>query len=180
MRKTAPDRATVADLVMRDMRDGRVQQRMRRHQRLIVLDVAPAYERAEPTAVIAEGNITEPGQPPQIDQQARGRQAEGENRHQTLSPGDDERLGVRHEQVDCFAKGGGSLVIEGRGFHCYALRDKTEPGALCTRRRSRERCVRDPIGRTSIANSQPRWALGMRKARCCARPSGGAQTLTSP
>jgi len=30
MGKTAPDRATVADLVMRDLRDGRVQQPMRR------------------------------------------------------------------------------------------------------------------------------------------------------
>ena len=45
MGKTAPERATVADLVMRDMRHGRVQQRMRRHQPLIVLNVAPAYER---------------------------------------------------------------------------------------------------------------------------------------
>jgi len=45
MGKTAPDGATVADLVMRDMRDGRVQQRMRRHQPLIVLNVAPACEQ---------------------------------------------------------------------------------------------------------------------------------------
>ena len=45
MGKTAPDRATVADLIVRDMRDGRVQQRMRRHQPLIVLNVAPASER---------------------------------------------------------------------------------------------------------------------------------------
>src|SRR5467141_2552406 len=42
-----PDRATVADLVVCDVRDSRVQQRMRRHQPLIVLNVAPAYERAE-------------------------------------------------------------------------------------------------------------------------------------
>jgi hypothetical protein len=33
-------------------------------------------------------------QPPQIDQQAWGRQAEGENRHQALSSGDDDCLGV--------------------------------------------------------------------------------------
>jgi hypothetical protein len=118
MGKTAPDRATVADLVMRDMRDTCVQQRMRRRQPLIVLDVAPAYERAEPEAVIADGNITEPGQPPQIDPRARGRQAEGENRHQALSPGDDERLGVRREQVDCpcirrTSMEPGSLIIRG-------------------------------------------------------------------
>src|SRR5437773_8932717 len=50
MGKTAPDRATVADLVMGDMRDGRVQQRMRRRQPPVVLDVAPAYKGAEPEA----------------------------------------------------------------------------------------------------------------------------------
>jgi hypothetical protein len=33
---------------------------MRRHQPLIVLDVAPAYERAEPKAIIADRNIAEP------------------------------------------------------------------------------------------------------------------------
>jgi hypothetical protein len=68
MGETATDGATVADLVMRDMRDRRAQEGMRRCQPLIVLDVAPAYERAEPEAVIAEVNIAEPGQPPQIDQ----------------------------------------------------------------------------------------------------------------
>ena len=45
---------------MRDMRYGRAQQRMRRRQPLIVLDVAPAYQRAEPEAVIADGNIAQP------------------------------------------------------------------------------------------------------------------------
>ena len=91
---------------------------MCRRQPLIILDVAPAYERAEPEAVSAEGNIAESGQPPQVDQQARGRQTESENRHQALSPGDHDRFGVRRKQIDCLAKGAGSLVIEGRGFHC--------------------------------------------------------------
>jgi hypothetical protein len=127
MGKTAPDRATIADLVMRDMRDRRVQQRMARCQPLIVLDVTPAYERAEPEAVIADGNIAEPRQPPQIDQQARGRQAESENRHQALSARDHQRLGVRREQVDCLAKSAGSLVIEGGRFHRCASRGKTGP-----------------------------------------------------
>src|SRR5580700_5784246 len=140
---------------MRDMRYGRAQQRMRRRQPLIVLDIAPAYERAEPEAVIADGNIAEPGQPPQIDQQAWGHQTEGEKRHQALSPGDDERFGVRREQVDCFAKGAGSLVIEGRRFHCYTLRGKTASGATC--RFARAPSARPPNGRTSIMNSQRRY-----------------------
>jgi hypothetical protein len=105
---------------------------MRRHQPLIVLNVAPAYERAKPKAIIADGNIAEPAQPPQIDQQARGRQTEGEKRHQALAPGDDERFGVRREQIDCFVKGPRGLVIERRGFHCYASRGRTEPDAICT------------------------------------------------
>src|SRR5262245_38461645 len=127
-----------------------------RRQPLIVFDVAPAYERAEPEAAIADSDFPKPGQPPQIDQQAWGRQAEGENRYQALSPGDDERLGVRSEQVDRFAKGAGSLVIEGRGFHCYSLRGKTEPGAICTPsvRESAEGAA--PNGRTSAADTQPR------------------------
>jgi hypothetical protein len=70
-------------------------------ERVIVLDVASTDESAEPEGVIADGDIAEPGQPPQIDQQTRRRQAEGENRHQALSSGDDERLGVKREQVDC-------------------------------------------------------------------------------
>ena len=60
MGKTATDRATFADLVMRDMHDGRVHQRMRRRQPPVVLDVAPAYKRADPKSVIADGNIPEP------------------------------------------------------------------------------------------------------------------------
>jgi hypothetical protein len=59
------------------------------------LDVAPAYERAEPQAVIANGNIAEPGQPSQINEQARGRQAKGKNRHQAMSAGDDQCVGIR-------------------------------------------------------------------------------------
>jgi hypothetical protein len=34
---------------------------MRRRQPLIVLNIAPAYERAEPETVIADGDIAEPG-----------------------------------------------------------------------------------------------------------------------
>jgi hypothetical protein len=67
------------------------------------------------------------------DQQARDRQPEGENRHQALSPGDDGRLGVRRERGDCFSKSAGSLVIEGRRFHCYASRGKTAPEQLAHR-----------------------------------------------
>src|SRR5271165_2110250 len=160
---------------------------MRRHQALIILDVAPAYERAEPNAAIADGNIAEPGQTPQIDQQARGRQAEGENRHQTLSPGDDERLGVRREQVDCFAKSAGGLIIEGRRFHCYASRGKTLPGAICARRRSRERESATPTTVARASRTRNRAIVGVKTANARAYrsrtpcgPRGCAQRRTGP
>src|SRR5262249_21648614 len=41
MGETAPDRAAVADLIVRNMCNRGAQQRMRGHQSLIVLDVAP-------------------------------------------------------------------------------------------------------------------------------------------
>ena len=47
----AADRAAVADLVVRDMRDRGLEQRMRGREPLVVLDVAPAHQRAEPHAV---------------------------------------------------------------------------------------------------------------------------------
>src|ERR1700719_2280896 len=47
------------------------------------------------------------------------------------------RLGRLHGAcaLDRWAKGAGGLVIEGRRFHCYALRGKTEPQAA-----AHERC----------------------------------------
>ena len=75
-------------------------------------------------------------------------------------PGDDERLGVRREQVNCFAKGAGGLAIEGRRFHCYTSRRKTEP-SNCMPSVPGERRVRDPqtVVRAS-RNSQPRSRPG--------------------
>ena len=72
-------------------------------------------------------------------------------------PRDDERLGVRREQVDCFAKG--CWVIEGRGFHCYTSRRKTEP-SNCMPRVPGEPRMPAPKRSPSIANSQPRSGPG--------------------
>jgi hypothetical protein len=105
----------------------------------------------------ADFNIAKPGQPPQVDQQARGRQAEGENRHQALSPGDDDRFRVRREKVNGLAKGAGGLVIEGRGFHCYTSREARPNGGQIARQRSRERRVRNP--KRSHEHREPATAL---------------------
>jgi hypothetical protein len=84
MGKAAADGAAVADLIMRDVGDCLAQQRVRGGQPSIVLDVAPANPGAKPNAAVADGNVAEPGNPAQIDQHARRRQPEGENRHQAL------------------------------------------------------------------------------------------------
>ncbi len=124
MGKTAADGAAVTDLIMRDVRDGLAQQRVRGHQPPIVLDVAPAHPGAKTNAAVANGNVSKPGNPAQIDQHARRRQPEGENGHQALPAGDDGRLGIRHEQVDCFPERGRDLVLEGSGFHPVASQSR--------------------------------------------------------
>ena len=120
MGKAAADGAAVADLIMRDVGDSRAQQRVRGGQPPIVLDVAPANPGAKPNAALADGDVAEPGNPAQIDQHARRRQPEGENRNQALPAGDHGCLGIRHEQVDRFPECGWGLVLEGSWFHSLA------------------------------------------------------------
>jgi hypothetical protein len=109
--------------------------------------------------VIAHGNIAEPGQPPQNDQQARGRQAEGENRHQALSPGDDERLGSaragRLLREGCWGPGNRRARVS---LLYLATQNRTEQ--LHAERSRRAPSARPLNGRTSIANSQPRSRPG--------------------
>ena len=153
MGETAADRAAIADLVMRDVADRLPQQRMRRRQPPIVLDVAPAHQGAEAHAVVADVDIAEPGNAPQIDEQARRRQAEGENRHQALPAGDDGRLGIGPEQSDGFPQGARGLVIEGRGFHSHASRRERTGGNL---ERVRESPMHRPqtVARASITRNR--------------------------
>jgi hypothetical protein len=112
--------------------------------------------------VIADSNIAEPGQPA-ADRLAGSRSPDGRREPASgfVPPGDDERLGVRREQGDCFSKSAGSLVIEGRRFHCYASRGKTASEQIAHTERSRAPRVRGPPnGRTSSANSQRRYPSG--------------------
>src|SRR6202035_3371944 len=85
MGKAAADGAPLADLIMRDVGECLAQQRVRGGQPPIVLDVAPANPGAKPNAALADGNVAEPGNPAQIDQHARRRQSEGENRNQSYA-----------------------------------------------------------------------------------------------
>ena len=67
---------------------------------------------------VIDGDLVKSGKPPQIDQHARRRQTEGENRHQALPAGDHGRVGIRCEKSDRFRESRGSLVVEGCGFQC--------------------------------------------------------------
>ena len=69
MGKAAADGAAVADLIMRDVGHCLAQQRVRGGQPPIVLDVAPANPGAKPNAALADGNVAEPGNPAQINEQ---------------------------------------------------------------------------------------------------------------
>ena len=118
MRDAAADRAAVADLVVRDMRHRGLEQRMRGVEPLVVENVAPARQRAEPDAVGADLDLAQVLELPQIDQQRRPRHAERHHRHQALAAGQRLRLAVvGGEQRHGFVQGRGAGVLERRQFH---------------------------------------------------------------
>ena len=89
MGKAAADGAAVADLIVRDVGHCLAQQRVRSGQPPIVLDVAPANPGAKPNAALADGDVAEPGNPAQIDEQTRrlcGRCCGGPIASRPLSP----------------------------------------------------------------------------------------------
>ena len=115
MRDAAADGAAIANLIMRDMLDGRDQERMRLAQSRVVEDVAPAHHGAERDAVIRDLDLPQLGELAQIDQQRRRGDAERQHRHQALAAG--QRLGlavVRGEQRNRFGDRGRAGVFEGR------------------------------------------------------------------
>ena len=111
----AADGAAVADLIMRDVLDGRDQQRMRLAQPRVVEDVAPAHHGAEGDAVVRDLDLPQLGELAQIDQQRRRSDAERQHRHQALAAG--QRLGfavMGCEQRNRFVDRGRAGVFEGR------------------------------------------------------------------
>jgi hypothetical protein len=69
MSNAAADRAAVADLIMRDVRDRCLEQRMRGLEPLIVLDVAPSHHGAERHARIRNPDSAQIGELAQVDKQ---------------------------------------------------------------------------------------------------------------
>ena len=108
---------------------------MRGGEPLVVEDVAPAHQRAEPDAVGADLDLLQAGQLPQIDQQRRLGDAKRHHRHQALAAGERLRLAVvRGEQRNGFVEGGRAGVFEGRKFHgiCFGLRPRVWNDAQAT------------------------------------------------
>ena len=135
MRHAAADGAAVADLVMRDMRDRRLQQRMRGRKPRVVQDVAPAHHGAEADAVGADPDLSQFFQLAQVDQQLRRGDAERQHRHQALAAGD--HLGVavlRGEQLHGFGERGRAGVVERRQFHVIGSLPSALPTAMGQRR----------------------------------------------
>jgi hypothetical protein len=129
MGQAAADRPAIADLVMRDMGNGLLQEWMRHREPPVVLDVAPAHEGAEPHAgIVANADVAEPGKKAQVDQQAWGRQPQGEDRHQALSTGDHGCVGIGPKQTNGLPEARRRVVVEGRGLHFHASQDKAGLG----------------------------------------------------
>ena len=68
MGKAAADRAAVADLVMRDMRDRRLEQRMRGIEPFVVFDLAPAHHGTESDAFLGNPDPAQIGELAKVDE----------------------------------------------------------------------------------------------------------------
>ncbi len=136
MGKAAADGAAVADLIMRDVPDGRHQERMRLAQARILEDVAPARHGAERDSVLRDLDLPQLRKLAQIDKQRRRRDPERQHRHQALAAG--QRLGLavmRGEKSDGFGNAGRAGVFEGRKFHDTEAYGSLEPVASAPNRR---------------------------------------------
>lgn len=126
MRGAAADGAAVPDLVMRHVPDRRHEQRMRRAQPRLVLNVAPMDPGTERDPVVANQNPVETCDLPEIDQHGRRGKAKRQQRHQALLAGNQPCLaGARGEQRLGFVERGRAGVVEGCKLHGVIL---THPG----------------------------------------------------
>ena len=118
MRDAAADGAAVADLIVRDVLNRGLQQRMGGRQTRVVLDVAPAHHGAEPHTVGGYLDLLELRQLAQVDEQRRRDHAEREHRHQALAAGDRPRIpAAGSKQRDRFGKARRAGVFERRQLH---------------------------------------------------------------
>ena len=121
VREAAADGAAVADLVMRDVRHGFEEKRMRFAQSRVILDVAPAHARAELHAVLADRDATEAADFAQVDEDRRRGEAKGHGGNEALATGEGFRTGMRGEQLHCLVDARRRGVLELRQFHCSGL-----------------------------------------------------------
>ena len=121
MGKAAAGGAAIADLIMRDVSDGRHQKRMRLVQPRVLEDVGPAHHGAERHPALPDLDLPQLRKLAQIDQERRCRDPKGQHRHETLAAG--ERLGfavMRGEECDSLGNAGRAGVFERREFHVAA------------------------------------------------------------
>ena len=117
-RNAAADRATIADLVMRNMTHGCRQQRMGAGKFGIFFDVAPADTGTKPDTLRADDNAVEPRDAFEIDKKPGLGQPERQQGHQALPAGQHHRLiAPTVQQFNRFGKAGWAGIIEGRKFH---------------------------------------------------------------
>ncbi len=118
MGKAAADRAAIADLVMRNVRNRGLEQRMRRIEPFVVFDVAPTHHGAQRDAFRRNPDAAQIGELAKVDQQGRLGKAEREHRDEALAAGD--RLGVtvtRRQELNGFGERRRACIVEGRQFH---------------------------------------------------------------
>ena len=118
MRDAAADRAAIAHLVMRDMRDRGGEQRMRGRKPRVILDVAPAHHGAEVHAVRGDPDLPQLLELAQVDEQRGRGKPECKHRHQALAAGERLRVPVaRREQRNCLRQRRGARIFKRRHFH---------------------------------------------------------------
>jgi hypothetical protein len=132
MGDAAADGATIADLIVRDMLDGRDQQRLCAAQASIVENVAPAHQRTECDAARRNRDRTKLRQLAQVDQEGRRSKAKGKHGYEALTARDGLGVLTRGEQSSCFGDGCRTRIFERRQLHVLT-------SALSVRRAQRRR-----------------------------------------
>src|SRR6266436_5606802 len=84
----------------------------------ILLDVAPAHLGPEVDPFGGNGDVAEPGHVAQINQEPRGGEPEGEERHEALAPCNRPRPSIGRQQGNGFVERRRRLVFERRWLHC--------------------------------------------------------------
>ena len=118
MGEAAADRAAIADLIMRNVCDRGLEQRMRGIEPFVVFDVAPAHHGAKRHAFRRNPDPAQIGKFAKVDEQSGLGKAERQHRDEALAASD--RLGIavaRRQELNGFGERRRACIVEGRQFH---------------------------------------------------------------